>query len=446
MKPQSQSGRRGETKRKHSAIKMEGLEIRRLFTAGDSTILGKVEEFTQTSATAPTVPTSYEATADVNENVSGTAISSGLLTLPESSGVSPQPFTEEEDVSHWGSQAQFETLAGLDGTVPGGTYTINVVDGNGNHTYTMSLPGTDSFPSAPAAVVGFSALQTVNSSQALTVTWSPLEGGTSSDFVELNISGAGGTVFQTPNIGASGALNGTSTSVVVPAGTLQPGINYSASIIYGELAGPVDTTDYPGVNGYPVFATETDFSIQTLYNLAAPTGVAASQGTFPHHTTITWAAVSGAASYQVYRSTVDNFADANKLVGGVSGTAYSDTAAAPGVLHYYWVLARNGTDIGPESAAVSGFTELNAPAAFQSTDAVHHVALTWDTAVNAASYQIFRGITSDFSSATRIAAGITTTFFDDTTAVSGTDYFYWVRPKNALGVGAAAGPEEGALS
>jgi fibronectin type 3 domain-containing protein len=273
-----------------------------------------------------------------------------------------------------------------------------------------------------------------------------LEGGTSSDFVELNISGSGGTVFQTPYIGAPGALNGTATSVLVPAGTLQPGINYSARIIYGQLAGPVDTTDYPGVNGYPVFATETDFSIQTLSTLTAPQDVTASQGTFPHHTTITWAAVSGAASYQVYRSTVNDFADANKLVGGVVGTSYSDTAAAPGVLHYYWVLARNGMDIGPESAAVSGFTELNAPAGFESTGALHHVQLTWDAAVNAASYQIFRGTTSDFSSATRIATGLTTTFFDDTTAVLGQNYFYWVRAKNALGVGAAAGPDMGALT
>jgi hypothetical protein len=185
-----------------TAFAMERLEIRRLFAAGDSTILGKVEQFTQTSDTAPTVPTSYEATADVNENVSGTAITSGLLTLPVASGVSPQPLSEEEDASHWGSQAEFQTLAGLNSTVPGGTYTINVVDGNGNHTYTFSLPDSDSFPAAPAAVVGYSAMQTVNSSQALMVTWSPLEGGTSSDFVELNISGSGGTVFQTPYIGA----------------------------------------------------------------------------------------------------------------------------------------------------------------------------------------------------------------------------------------------------
>jgi hypothetical protein len=125
---------------------MEGLEIRRLFAAGDSTLLGKLEEFTQTSNTAPTVPTSYEATADVNENVSGTVISSGLLTLPESSGVPPQPLTEEEDASHWGSQAQFETQAGLDGTVPGGTYTINVVDGNGNHTSRCRCPAVIHFP------------------------------------------------------------------------------------------------------------------------------------------------------------------------------------------------------------------------------------------------------------------------------------------------------------
>jgi len=422
-----------------AAFAMEGLESRRLFAAGDSAIVGKVLEYTQTSDTAPTVPTAYEATADVNENASGTAITSGTLTLPEVSGTPPQPLSEEEDVSHWGTQGNFDTQADLDSAVPGGTYELNVVDVNGNHTFTMTMPDSDEFPSAPAAVTGFAALQDVNASQDLTINWSPL-GGTTSDYVSINIGSANGNVFRSPNIGAVGALDGTSTSIEIPAGTLQPGVTYTAQIVFAQIAEPVDTTDYPGmdgtpgVDGYIAFATDTKFSIVTQSDLTAPTGLSASQGTYAHHTIVSWAAVAGAASYQVYRSTVDNFAVANKVAGGLTGTTFTDIDVVAGVLHYYWIVARNGLDIGPVSAAVSGFTALPVPANVQASDYPHHVQLTWNPEPALVTYQVFRSITDDFNTSTRIATGILSNSFADTTGQTGVSYYYWIRAKNILGV------------
>ncbi|MGA2583702.1 MAG: hypothetical protein ABSG31_10535 [Tepidisphaeraceae bacterium] len=418
---------------------VEQLEIRRLFAAGDYAILQKVETFSQTSQSTPTLVTDpYGGYGSFYK--AGDTVSSATLTKPDSTVVD---LLEAPTTGVWTGGNIYATQADLDAAFPNGAYELTINDSS-QEIYHLNLSGSDEFVTAPE-LTNYDALQSADPSQDLTLDWGALEG-TSSDLIKVSVYGAlGAKIFSTPNAGAVGALDGTATSVTIPAGTLAAGTTYTCVL---SITIPIseDTADYMGVPGFVGFTTDTGFSIVTQSTLGAPTDVAASQGTFPHHTTITWAAVTGAASYQIYRSTVDDFADANKLTGGVTGTAYSDILAAPGVLHYYWVLARDGTDIGPPSAAVSGFTELNAPLGFQATDAAHHVALSWDAALNAASYQIFRGTTSNFSSATRIAAGITTTFFDDTTAVSGTDYFYWVRPKNALGVGAAAGPEEGALS
>ena len=58
------------------------------------------------------------------------------------------------------------------------------------------------------------------------------------------------------------------------------------------------------------------------------------------------------------------------------------------------------------------------------------VLLNWTTIPNAAGYRIFRGLTTTFASAVQIGttgfANPLATTFNDTTAVPGTQYFYWV--------------------
>jgi fibronectin type 3 domain-containing protein len=110
------------------------------------------------------------------------------------------------------------------------------------------------------------------------------------------------------------------------------------------------------------------------------------------------------------------------------------------------VRARNSSGVGSISTPASGYIPLAAPTGVAaSTTLPHHVAVTWNSLAGATSYQIFRSTTNDFSTATRIAAGITATFFDDTTAVLGQNYFYWVRAKNAVAVGLQSNSVMGSL-
>jgi hypothetical protein len=89
--------------------------------------------------------------------------------------------------------------------------------------------------------------------------------------------------------------------------------------------------------------------------LPGPGGLIASQGTFPRHVALTWAAVSNSSGYQVFRSTTNDVTTATKITGGLTTTFFNDNTTAHGVTYFYWVRARNPVGVGLFSAAASGF-------------------------------------------------------------------------------------------
>ena len=92
----------------------------------------------------------------------------------------------------------------------------------------------------------------------------------------------------------------------------------------------------------------------------AVTGLAATAGT--GQVTLTWNAVSGATSYQLYRSGNSGNESATPSVSGITGTTFTDTGLNPGTTYYYRVVAVN-------SAGASGFSpEVSARMAGTSPD------------------------------------------------------------------------------
>jgi hypothetical protein len=64
------------------------------------------------------------------------------------------------------------------------------------------------------------------------------------------------------------------------------------------------------------------------------------------------------------------------------------------------------------------------------------VELTWPESIGALSYRVYRHTTENTSSATAISGTLITTNFDDTTALTGVVYYYWVTANNGVGWGA----------
>jgi fibronectin type 3 domain-containing protein len=170
----------------------------------------------------------------------------------------------------------------------------------------------------------------------------------------------------------------------------------------------------------------------------APTLSAAGSGS---QVTLTWSAVANASSYNVLRSTTSG--GETLLVGGRTGTTYTDTTTAIGTRYYYEVQAVNGNGTSGNSAEVS-VTPLSAPTGLAATAQTNRVLLTWtDTSGGAATgFAVQRSITSGGPYST-IATGVASTSYIDHTVYDGTAYYYVVEALNSSATSSAsaqAGP------
>jgi fibronectin type 3 domain-containing protein len=167
---------------------------------------------------------------------------------------------------------------------------------------------------------------------------------------------------------------------------------------------------------------------------AAPTNLAASQGTYTNKVLLTWDVVTNADGYYVYRGT--NSATNSAGYIGVSGTnTYDDLTAGHATNYYYWVTASNANGASALSASNNGYRGLSAPTSLTASDGTYtdKVAVTWSAVDGAFSYIVFRGSNAVTTSAVAIAWPVATNY-DDTNAVAGTYYYYWAKATNPVTV------------
>jgi hypothetical protein len=208
----------------------------------------------------------FGMTSDLN-TLNG--VTNGLVTLPNARTVAPElDFGDAFDFA-----AAYSSQAQMDSFFPNGNHQVRFdTVHDGTRTFNFNLTG-NAYPNAPQ-IVNFAATQSVNPSNSFVLSWGAFTGGTVSDFVMLEIQSdddsSGGGEFETPNVGEPGALNGTNTSVTIPAFTFAPGRRYRGELLFVKV-GQVDTTTYPGVIGASGYFTVTSFELQTLGTAIRPT-------------------------------------------------------------------------------------------------------------------------------------------------------------------------------
>ncbi len=172
------------------------------------------------------------------------------------------PLVSEDD--GWDLFAEFGSPSALETAYPNGNFTVGVTGKNdGVRSVTVSLTG-DAYPSIPT-LNGFSTLQGVTAGAPLALSWQPFAGGTALDFVQVSIEEdgpTGGTVFETGGPGQPDSLNGTHTSVTVPAAALAPGRSYRGRLLFARIVG-MDTAYGQGVPAIAAYFRETVFSLTT---------------------------------------------------------------------------------------------------------------------------------------------------------------------------------------
>ena len=100
--------------------------------------------------------------------------------------------------------------------------------------------------------------------------------------------------------------------------------------------------------------------------LPAPTGVAATDGSYTDRVRVTWSSVSGATHYIVYRNTMNSSASATALNDWTAGTLHDDLTATAGRTYYYWVKAAGTVEGDRESAFSASASGYVLPATLSS--------------------------------------------------------------------------------
>ena len=184
---------------------------------------------------------------------------------------------------------------------------------------------------------------------------------------------------------------------------------------------------------YPV--SNTDFAPDAPAIPAAPR-VTIGNSSASGKPQLTWAAVDGAAKYEIYRSTQQS--TGFTLLGTTTSTNYVNTGAAVGKTYYYKVRALNVDGAaGAYSSTVSGAAKAVAPAAPTVTMTYSDSGkpkLTWSTVSGAASYRVYRS--ESRGTGYSLLGTTTSTSYVNTGAAVGKTYYYRVKAVNSAGTSA----------
>jgi hypothetical protein len=155
---------------------------------------------------------------------------------------------EMDDVGdYWAFLDSAETLASLDEVYTWGDYVVLFSAlHDGDFSCLISLPEAP-LPPTPH-LLNFVEVHAVNPGAPLKLTWDFDAPPESDDFVQVYVNLGHAEVFSTPDLAQPGALDGTSRSVSIPAGTLQEGRVYSLNL---EITRLVSTNSecYPYAEG-----------------------------------------------------------------------------------------------------------------------------------------------------------------------------------------------------
>ena len=142
---------------------------------------------------------------------------------------------------------------------------------------------------------------------------------------------------------------------------------------------------------------------------------------------LSWNAVSGVTSYQVYRI-VDSTVEDYTLLGTTKSTTFTDKAAKTGTTYTFAVKAVNANGESMTSSPCAGKLTTTTPdnVTLSSAKAVNGgIQVTWKAADGAVKYRVYRKGPGDANWV--IVATVTGTSYTDKTAKAGVKYTYTVR-------------------
>ena len=270
----------------------------------------------------------------------------------------------------------------------------------------------------------------------------------------------GGTSLASPTIAAIYGLAGNATgSSGFPGSTLYA----NASSLYHVTVGKVGscgnylcdaTKSIDGYNGPTGLGTPGGAGAMAAFSFnpstppvipgtpAAPTIGAVSQTTVG----LSWSAVSGATSYNVYSGTSAN--SLTLLASGVTADSYTATGLSPSTPYYFALAAKNSAGTSSQSTASStttlALTVPGAPTGLSASAGNGSVSLTWTAPTSnggspVTGYVVWYSTTLG-GELNGSHSSVTTTSATISSLTNGTTYYFEVEAANAQGDSVASSP------
>ncbi|CAK0765910.1 exported hypothetical protein [Gammaproteobacteria bacterium] len=150
--------------------------------------------------------------------------------------------------------------------------------------------------------------------------------------------------------------------------------------------------------------------------------------------TLTWSAVTGATSYNLYRGTTAGGESTTPIKTGVTGTSITITGLTKGKTYYFKVQAVNAGGTSDLSNEVDATMISVAPVISSAVAGNTQVTLKWSAVIGATSYMIYQGTTAGGESSTPVMTNVTGTSITITGLANDVKYFFRMAAVNAGGV------------
>ncbi len=332
----------------------------------------------------------------------GRVPSDPLGTLEAETSIIEGTGSQTKNLNRWGDYSSMSIDPGDDCTF---WYTNEYLNSNGTFnwntriaSFKFSSCGTTTAPAAPTGLTA-----TAGNAQ-VSLSWNASAGATSYNVLRSTTNGGSyttiATLVATTSYTDTGLTNGTTYYYVVQA------VNSAGTSPNSNQASATPTCSAP----------------------AAPTGLSPTPRNA--QVSLSWTASSGAASYNVKRSTISS-GPYTTVAAGVTTTSYTDTGLTNGTTYYYVVSAVNSCGESANSAQVSATpqaaTAPAAPTGLSAAGAKGKVNLSWTQSTSSGVTQnnVYRSTTNGgpYSLQATLSA---TTSYSDTSVTRGVTYYYVV--------------------
>lgn len=157
---------------------------------------------------------------------------------------------------------RFASKSAMDNVFGNGTYGFTITTGSGsNKAVNLNISG-DNYPATPQ-IANWEETQSIDAYADFTLTWNPLTGGKTNDYVWVEIEDEFGTIYESAGPDEPEALNGKSTSLVIPGGTLEPGSEYKCTLFIAKFS-TVNTTALAGAKAMSAYVKATYVILSTV--------------------------------------------------------------------------------------------------------------------------------------------------------------------------------------